>query len=213
MDSAQWSDGYLDAPMMPDSVNVTRCANCHAIYWVEDAPCVGDIPETRYENREVLVKRKWWFGHRKDIDREVIVSPLRQLPEMVHLDTPGLLEALGRLPLNPGENREEYIRMRIRWAYNHRFRSEPNALPTAEEEAENKMNLEKLLSLVDPEGDQGKFKSAGLLLELGRFGDARAIVSGIAEERLFRFRDSYMQAADQALSQVFLLRDDRYSRR
>lgn len=213
MDSAQWSDGYLDAPMMPNPVHVTRCANCHMIYWVKDAHCVGDIPETRYENREALVKRKWWFGHRKEIHREVIVSPLMELPEMEHLDLAGYLEALERLPLNPGADREDHIRTEIRWAYNHRFRSDPNAAATAEEEAANKANLEKLLSLVDPEGDQGKFKSAGLLLELGRFGDARAIVSGIEDERLFRFRDSYIQAAEQAKSQIFLLRDDRYSRR
>lgn len=213
MDSAQWSDGYLDAPMMPDRVNVTRCANCHAIYWVEDAHRVGNVPETRYENREVLVKRKWWFGHRKENHSEVIISPLNDLPEIEHLDTLGMLEALERLPLNPGENREEHLRMRIRWAYNHRFRSDPNAAATAEEEAANKANLERLLSLVDPNGDQEKFKSAGLLLELGRFGDARAIVSGIEDERLFRFRDSYIQAAEQAKSKVFLLRDDRYSRR
>ena len=74
------------------------------------------------------------------------------------------------------------------------------------EEAENKKNLEHLVTLVDPDNDQGRLKCASILLALGRFGDARAIVALIEEERMFPFRDRFIGAVDQSQSKVFRIR-------
>lgn len=201
-----WSDGYMHAPMLPEMVSVTRCPSCHRIFWLADAEEVGDVPEPIFEEREVEIKRKWWFGTRMQKQRAYWPSPLADLPKLKHLDAHGLNEALNDLQSNPDRSREEYLRTKLWWHYNDRFRTDPKATCTPLEEMENRKNLEALLPLVDGSDDQGRLKSAVVLLALGRFRDALAILLDIEEERLFPFRDRFNQAADLEQSAVFRLR-------
>lgn len=87
-----WSDGYMHAPMLPEMVRVTRCPGCRRIYWLADAQEVGIVPEPVFEEQEVEVKRKWWFGTRKETRRGYRSSPLAELPKLEHLDEVGLID-------------------------------------------------------------------------------------------------------------------------
>ncbi len=33
-----WTDGKLDAPMLPNIPLITRCRACGRLFWIEDAP-------------------------------------------------------------------------------------------------------------------------------------------------------------------------------
>jgi hypothetical protein len=40
--STLWSDGYLDAPMLPPAVQATRCPSCEKAFFVKDAEDLGE---------------------------------------------------------------------------------------------------------------------------------------------------------------------------
>lgn len=108
--SQLWSDGYMHAPMLPEMVRVTRCPGCRRIYWWADAHEVGVVPEPVFEEQEVEVNRKWWFGTRKEKRSGYRSSPLADLPELEHLDADGLFEALAEITTGSTQGREEYLR-------------------------------------------------------------------------------------------------------
>lgn len=204
--SQLWSDGYMHAPMLPEMVRVTRCLGCRRIYWLADAQELGVVPEPVFEEQEVEVNRKWWFGTRKEKRSGYRSSPLAYLPELEHLDAVGLADALAEITTGSTQGREEYLRTKLWWTHNDSFRNDPSASTAPMQENDHRKNLEALLPLIDADDDQGRLKSAAVLLALGRFGDARAILLDIEEERLFPFRDRFIQAANQEQSGVFRLR-------
>lgn len=201
-----WSDGYRHAPMLPESVRVTRCPNCGNTYWLEDAKEIGTVPKPTYANVEVKVKRKWWFGTRTETRHVVQDSPLSELPELAHLDASGLSEALTQLPHDHEPDRETYLRTKLWWAFNDRFRNEQPTSATEADEATNRRNLDELLRLTEPEDDQGRLRSAAILLALERFGDAEAIATMVEDERLAAFKEKFIAAARGRRTMVFRLR-------
>jgi hypothetical protein len=38
-----WSDGKLDAPMLPEYPAITRCRGCRTVFWIRDAPVIDEI--------------------------------------------------------------------------------------------------------------------------------------------------------------------------
>lgn len=201
-----WSDGYMHAPMLPESVRVTRCPNCGITYWLADAKEIGTLPEPTYANVEVKVKRKWWFGTRTETRHMVQDTPLSHLPKLKHLDAEGMNEALAELPHDDEPDRAAYLRTKLWWAFNDRFRSEEPTTATEVEVAMNHRNLVELLNLTEPEEDQARLKSAAILLALERFGDAEAIATMVEDERLAPFKEKFIEAAKQRKSRVFRLR-------
>jgi len=80
--SRLWSDGFLQARMMGDTVQVTRCTNCKAIYWVEDAPVLREVPYGSFAHK--ARKRRWYsFINLKSIMAATAPSPTP--PAMEHL--------------------------------------------------------------------------------------------------------------------------------
>ena len=41
MGAITWTDGWMDAPMLPRAPRITRCAACRKIYWVAMAAPLG----------------------------------------------------------------------------------------------------------------------------------------------------------------------------
>lgn len=204
--SQLWSDGYMHAPMLPEMVRVTRCPDCRRIYWLADAQELRVVPEPVFEEQEVEVNRKWWFGTRKEKRSGYRSSPLADLPELEHLDAGGLVEALAEITIGSTQGREEYLRTKLWWTHNDSFRNDPSASPASLQENENRKNLEALLPLIDADDDQGRLKSAAVLLALGRFGDARAVAEEVVDERLAPFKAKFIEAAERQHESVFRLR-------
>ncbi|MEO8588809.1 MAG: hypothetical protein ABI432_05525 [Flavobacteriales bacterium] len=192
--------------MLPESVRVTRCPKCRSIYWLQDAKEIGTVPKPTYANVEVKVKRKWWFGTRTESRHVVKDSPLSELPELVHLDAEGMNEALAEIPQDHEPDSQAYLRTKLWWAFNERFRNGQPTIATEADEAMNHRNLSELLTLTEPEDDQARLKSAAILLALERFGDAEAITTMVEDERLAPFKEKFIDAARERKSRVFRLR-------
>ena len=175
--SKLWSDGYMVASMMPDPVVVTSCPHCSSLFWVADAQEEGNVPEPEYFDEVVEVKRALWFGTKKVRKSGRRDSELASLPKIKHSDVAGIRLALDQLSPEDKLSKEEYARTRLWWAFNDGSRETPDAVPDTADEEENRQNLERLVTLVDPDNDQGRLKSATILMALGRFGDARAILA------------------------------------
>ncbi|MBL0036315.1 MAG: hypothetical protein IPP26_11300 [Flavobacteriales bacterium] len=204
--SQLWSDGYMHAPMLPEMVQVTRCPGCRRIYWLADAQELRVVPGPVFEEQEVVVKRKWWFGTRKEKRSSYRPSPLADLPKLEHLDADGLVDALAEITIGSSPGSEEYLRTKIWWAYNDSFRNEPSASTAPLQEDDHRMNLEALLPLIDADDDQGRLKSAAVLLALGRFGYARAVAEEVVDKRLVPFKAKFIEAAEGHHGRVFRLR-------
>ena len=202
-----WSDGYKVEPVPWEDVRVTRCPRCHGIYWLEDARVLGKVPETTYAEVEVKVKRGWWSGMRTETQQVARTSPLSELPKLKSPDVAGLYEALADLRPDHDRERQAYLRTQLWWAYDHRFRHgrmvEP---PTESDIAMNHRNLSQLLTLYQPNDEPTRLKLAGILLCLGRFGDAKAIAELMDHYKWVPYRAKFIAAAEQKRSEVFRLR-------
>ncbi len=192
--SRLWSDGYLQAPMLDDAVQVTRCTNCKATYWVQDAPVLERVPYGFFNkySRTQQESRNFALSEQQALQDDP--APSRPVPpKMEHLDQRGHLEALKELALAPHKDREAYLRLRIWWAHNQPFR---NALKpaTPTEDAESLANLHGLLALLETSTEKGILLSAGALAALGRYGDARAILAELYAEGFSEEKKRFMQA-------------------
>lgn len=201
--SKVWSDGYAYSPQLPPAVVVTRCNRCRGIYWMEDAPVVGEVPRTTFTHVETTVKRRWWFGTRTDIKRTFTESPLKKLPLLTHLDVKGLREALAQLPPDHDPFRQRYLRGHLWWRFNDHYRQEPVKPPTKTEIALNQQNLATLIGLYDPQDPPAKFKCAAMLIGLERYGDAKAIAEMVEEEMWAPIRMKFIEAAEQRTCGIF----------
>lgn len=123
-----------------------------------------------------------------------------------HLILGELTDALAEVTTASSQGREEFLRTKIWWAFNDSFRNDPSASIAPLQENDNRKNLESLLPLIDADEDQGRLKSAAVLLALGRFGDARAVAEEVADPRLAPFKTKFIEAAERQDGRVFRLR-------
>ena len=201
-----WSDGYKVEPVPWEDVRVTRCPRCHGIYWLEDARVLGKVPEPTNSGVEVKVKRTWWLGTRTEIHRTFKVHPLSELPLLKSPDKAGLQEALADLRPDHDRERQAYLRTQQWWAHNHRFRHGPMEPPTESDIAFNHRNLSQLLTLYQPNDEPTRLKLAGILLCLGRFGDAKAIAELMDHYKWVPYKAKFIAAAEERRSEVFRVR-------
>lgn len=190
--SRLWFDGYLQAPMLGDAVQVTRCANCKATYWVQDAPVLERVPYGSFNqySRTQQESRSFALSEQQAVQDDP--APSRP-PKMEHLDQGGHLEALKELALAPDKDREAYLRLRIWWAHNQPYRDALKPT-TPTEDAASIANLHGLLALLETSTEKGILLSAGVLAALGRYGDARAILAELNPARLSEEKKCFMQA-------------------
>ena len=151
-----WTDGWMDAPMMPRAPRITRCAHCQKIYWVFQAPqlkmvALGETGEAAGE-----------YGDTKHI-----------LP----LDEADCYEAL-REGLGAGAELELELRVFTWWRSNDAFREPDHATghPTSEEAV---ANMERMIELTKDGDEDLLLFRAEALRQLGHFAEARETLNGV----------------------------------
>jgi len=167
-----FSDGKRIAPMFPEIPNLTRCKKCKTIFWLNKLKEIGTYEEfTRYGPGGT---EEWQKADRA---------------EFLKLD-----EYLIAIKTGISENKEEelFIRQRIWWAFNDRFR---NHLPNEvfgminmfndDEDEENwKVNLHELIKLLDQTDINDKIMFAELNRNLGNFEKCISIIESIDHENI-----------------------------
>ncbi len=155
--AVQWSDGFLDARMLPEFPRLGRCPHCATLFWVPEATLLGecepyDIPSSRW-------------------------------PEAREVEGPTAKEFLMAIPLCGGDAQKElFVRLRSWWRSNDRFRKGgADAPPFSEDERANLDALAAALGDADP---QRIIMRAEIARELGRFDQCLKLLEGDFDEQL-----------------------------
>lgn len=153
----QWSDGFLDAPMMPELPRLAKCPHCTALFWVEEAKQLAKCWPQEIESS------RW--------------------PEANEIEGPSAEEFLGALPSVDGDAaKETFVRMRAWWRGNDRFRKgDADAPPFSDAE---RANLEALARMLDDSDPQQVIMKAEIARELGRFDRCLKLLERDFEEGL-----------------------------
>ena len=150
-----WTDGWMDAPMMPRPPRITRCEACRKIYWVASAPLLGYAAPGAPEKDE----------------------PWADVPDALLLEEADCHEAL-REGLGAQPEFELELRVLTWWRGNDAFRTplHPAGHLTS---AEAIANMRRMIELT-AEGDEDLLLfRAEAQRHLGNFDDARETLHGV----------------------------------
>ncbi len=143
-----WTDGKVDAAMLPLTPSAVRCPHCHSLLWISSLEEVGEIPGPR------------GFG----VPRPKYDHSFDTYPFIENLETDDYLMALRKGGLS--KDQEVYLRtMYWRLMNDPRRRSQfPIALSVEEQD-----NLRNILPLVDQIDESSRLIRAEIHRELGEF--------------------------------------------
>jgi len=162
--ATHWSDGKLDAPMLPDFPKIVRCSKCDDFIWVEDAKEVGVYD---------------WFnkGENDETPEEWKKAKCVTWPE-----TSDFEKAIEQKEGTSIE-REKYLRMQLWWHSNNPVRNGERLTILPPENAvlffDNLKNLSQLL--IDGSADD-QIMRAEIARECGEFDECKSLLSSIPEE-------------------------------
>jgi hypothetical protein len=158
-----WSDGWVDAPMMPEERVVIVCPHCRDSIWREDCPDsrptdTGSEPEP-------------WEYRANEYDDEY-----RRYAEYAGAKKAGPVRfaKMLRTPIdNP--DRERYLRIQLWWNANHARRKSLFSSP--ELLTREKHNMALLATMLDEGNEHDLIMKAELMRELGRLRQAALLLS------------------------------------
>ncbi|MEJ7843467.1 MAG: hypothetical protein WKF95_17015 [Rubrobacter sp.] len=149
-----WTDGKMEAPMLPSHPPLVRCPHCGVLLWLPSAEEIGT--ESPFES-----------------ETPGIENPLNPAEQ-------DLLEALSTPP-NGARDKELFIRIKAWHATNDTERRECPADVSFSPEAE--ANIEALFRLLDPTTAlKQRIMKAELARELGRFDETKRLLDFPFEE-------------------------------
>ncbi|RFC48367.1 MAG: hypothetical protein DVB23_000597 [Verrucomicrobia bacterium] len=148
-----WSDGKMEAPMLPDQPWLRKSPSEKVLFWMDEVEKVGET----YPGRKLKGKDEAWEA------LEFAKAPSEK----------NYFQAL-EAGLADSPKRLEYLRTRIWWKGNDPIRKKKRKELTAR----HRENLEALLEL-NQGGDPGsRLTKAEILRELGRFEEAAEVIEG-----------------------------------
>lgn len=183
-----WSDGKLDAPMLPAPPRIARCGGCRTLFWVGDAKEVGRIGIARPSTG-------------KDGAPEV-ASEWQQAPMIGSPDIDVLAEAVTD-PRFAARDRWRHVRISLWHALNEPRRQRPGDKDQEQRAAAFQQrygalfaqNLEALLELIEETAPDGRLQKAEALRELGRFDACIRLLDQDFDEPLASYARQIRQRA------------------
>ena len=172
-----WTDGKVDAPMLPDQPWLVKCRHCGALLWIDEQEQVGE-------------KDPWESG---DLDPD-------KFRDARECETPAASDYRANLAEGISDQRKErYLRLRAWWAGNDPRRGEAPAGPLSDAEI---ANLRAFLPLLNESDENDRIMKAEVLRELGRFEDAVALLAGPFDEEHSRAAAVIRDLAGRQISSV-----------
>lgn len=148
-----WSDGWVDALMMPEDKVVVVCPHCRESVWREDCP--NGHPDYKPPERNP------WEETSRDYD-----EPYNRYREFESAKTAGpkRFAKMLRTSINSPE-RERYLRTQVWWNANHARRKAPDSPPALT--GPEKLNMAMLAALLDETDGRQLITKAEIMRELG----------------------------------------------
>jgi hypothetical protein len=154
-----WTDGWMDAPMMPRVPRITRCTRCAEYFWVASAPLIGSgggsIEMEGQEHED-------------------------QWPNAPHIEPLDEDECFAALAAGLGEHPDLELELRVLtwWRGNDAFR-EPENQPGHNETERAVANMERVIVMTENGDEDLLLFRAEAQRHLGRFHDALSTLSGV----------------------------------
>lgn len=156
-----WTDGWRDAPMLPDEPWLVTCPHCSTLVWIDEQKKIGEI-ETWGASGESADRFK---------DARPVSAPI--LAEYTTFLTAGIRS----------KKKERYVRLRTWWVGNDARREGGHATPMTEAEI---ANLRVFSAILDEKEDNDRLMKAEALRELGMFQKAEALLAMRFEEGMMQ---------------------------
>ena len=181
--ATQWSDGKMDAPMLPDEPSLVKCPHCGNLIWIDEQEVVGEIDGWRSRTH---------------------ANP--SFENVASYETPTFNEYV--VFLNDGsydENQERYVRLRAWWHSNDFRRITTLAHPLTDSEI---ANMEAFALLLDEHDETDRLIKAEVFRELGRFADAENLLEHPFSEEIMPAVDLIRELVRQREQKVTELKLD-----
>jgi hypothetical protein len=145
--ATQWTDGKLDAPMLPDQPSLVKCPHCGNLVWIDEQEEVGEIGGWRSRDHET-----------------------QSFERVKSYHTPSFDDYIAFLnDCSYDKSQEQYVRLRAWWRGNDFRRITNLVLPLSDTEV---ANMEAFALLLDEQDETGRLMKAEVYRELGKFENA-----------------------------------------
>lgn len=155
-----WSDGYMDAPMLPEYPRVVKCAGCKEYFWLDDGRVAEEFylmePEIELKIKEGKVR---WAKHLTAAQIGQFLKQKEHQPD-----------------------KEVYLRLRLWWKLNHPLRKNlvTNLTPKNKESfLKNLVRLRSIFPVIEPHDNLIRVE---ILRELGKYREAIEIAHSVMDE-------------------------------
>ncbi len=183
-DAISWTDGKMDAPMLPDQPWLVICPHCRGPLWIDELEKISEVPWEPKGRRRIASR-----GNLKD------AAPYK---------VPTLSRYFAILKKSVEDHEKgKYLRQRAWWAGNDVRRNKKKAIKLLAAEVSN---LTALVEMLDESNLGERVMKAEALRELGRFEDAGKLLRGLTGtgvsksaafiKKLIAKRDRYVRLMD-----------------
>lgn len=149
-----WSDGKLDAPMLPFTPRLIACPYCQSLVWLAQ-----------------LRKPNW---------KKLLMTHGIFMWDAKHYDEPTLDQYVAYLHAHTLDtNKERYVRQQIWWCHNDARRQTTHGIPLR---ADEQVNLTRLAELCNERMTDQRLMKAEVMRQLARFAAADALLTRIRNQ-------------------------------
>ncbi|OKL42084.1 hypothetical protein [Pontibacter flavimaris] len=181
--AACYTDGKMEAPMLPELPQITKCPACKELFWIDEAEEVGE-----YFPMPLLPGEK-------------------EFPSVRFLSITDYDKALRR---NLSRNTEDelYLRRQLWWKFNDRVRRGKPLVNSPREETIWKTNLALLEGILDDNDPEQRIMKAEVLRHLGFFLLASTKLEFVRDEQYKQVVDIIKQACKEQKTEVLKVEDN-----
>jgi hypothetical protein len=172
-----WTDGKIDAPMLPAQHWFIKCPHCNSLLWIDEQEELGKI-EPYESNKKFKDSKSYMIPEQKDYFYFLNMEKLER-------------------------EKEHYLRVQAWWSGNDKRRGEDINQPLSDEEMDN---LLRLADMLDLSNERNRVLKAEILREIGQFEDAEDILQGNFKEDLKDIISLLMELIKRKQSSVAVIR-------
>jgi len=167
-----WTDGKMEAPMLPDLPWFVKCPHCHSLLWIDEQVELGET-----ELGCMLISEKEKLSTKRHSKKTVLGDIEPGIPQCI---APSAEELFAFLDTNISDvKKERYLRIRAWWAGNDVRRKSRKKHHLSEKEAKN---IQALVALLIESDKNDRIMKAEIMRELGRFDDAISILAMLPDK-------------------------------
>jgi hypothetical protein len=204
MGAKLWTDGYLDAPMLPMMPQLVKCAHCQGHVWIKDAQVVDRFPISFELSPDAVWKEDWFVTKEEWPELVRSRSKWHKVQEPLEATETDYLVAAQAKGIS--RDQELHARRRAWWLANEPARTNVNHV--VEWTSARRKNLEQLAALFKTTEPCELLWIAEIYRELGEFdgclellkqpvqGDS-AVAAAIVRQRAQEKRTGVEQLPDR----------------